>query len=170
EDLKNRINLIHNLAPSKVDRSKKLLLKLNKLNQFEFLSHRSHRSHSSHRSHYSSSSSGSRTNRSSPTSPSSSGSASSLSSGSVVKTPSLLPNYKLGSRILSKGMKGTDVTELINILLQKKYVVLSDGGMVVTGIYTYDEIVEDAVKRFQIDNNIDSTGICDVTTVYKLKN
>ena len=37
EDLKNRINLIHNLAPSKVDRSKKLLLKLNKLNQFEFL-------------------------------------------------------------------------------------------------------------------------------------
>ncbi|MBC7000609.1 peptidoglycan-binding domain-containing protein [Cytophaga sp. FL35] len=172
DDLKNRINHIHNLAPSKEDRSKKLLLKLNKLNQFEFLSHRSHRSHSSHRSHYSSTSSGSRTNRSSPSSPSSSssGSASSLSSGTFVKTPSLIPNYKLGSRILRKGMKGTDVTELINILLKKKYVVLSDGGMVVSGIYTYDEIVEDAVKRFQIENNIDSTGICDVTTVYKLKN
>ena len=34
DDLKNRINHIHNLAPSKEDRSKKLLLKLNKLNSW----------------------------------------------------------------------------------------------------------------------------------------
>lgn len=125
--------------------------------------HRSHRSHSSHRSHYShySSSSGSS---------GSSNSSSSPASSEPTPVYSAPAKQELGSRILKLGMKGTDVTQLINIMLSKGYLVLNDSTQTaVTGIFTFDSVLEDAVKRFQTDNSIKSDGIVNATTVYYLK-
>jgi len=159
------------------DLTPKLILKL-KDNQLTFMSHRSHRSHSSHRSHYSSSSgsssSSSRSSRSS--SRSSSSSSSSSSSGNSYSNSLSSPNKtltlpnKLGSRTLRLGMSGADVTELINILLNKNYLVIGDGTKYVTGIYTYDSVVKSAVESFQSDKGITIDGICASVTVYYLKN
>lgn len=148
----------------------KLVLRLVGGSEWKFANHRSHRSHSSHqshRSHYSS-----RTNSSYPQS-----SGGTNNSQASPAPQSLYPSsptiYQLGSRILRKGMKGTDVTELINILLQKQYLRVGDDSEtipVLTGQYTFDEIVEDAVKRFQKDNSLVATGEVDPTTVFFLKN
>ena len=67
-------------------------------------------------------------------------------------------------------MAGTDVTELINILLQKKYLKLDNGGTYVYGIYTYDKTIEDAVKKFQLDKGLTADGHCGPMTIYYLKN
>ncbi|MFC1784971.1 peptidoglycan-binding protein [Candidatus Neomarinimicrobiota bacterium] len=129
---------------------------------FVMVSHRSHRSHSSHRSHYSH--------------------YSSYTGGSSKKestsNPALKPNYEddisktsqLGARTLKSGMSGADVTELVNILLSKKYLKLESGGTTVTGIYTYGPIIEGAVKKFQSDNGLKNDGVCGTTTIYYLKN
>ncbi len=148
----------------KRDLSPKLLLKKISNDEWTFMAHRSHRSHSSHqshRSHYSSSGGGSgnstpRTN---------SGNQSNNSNGGSTDTA-----LQLGARTLKKGMSGTDVTELVNILLRKKYLKLDDGGTQVTGTYTFDEIIEGAVKKFQSDNGLTSDGVCGSTTIYYLKN
>tara|TARA_R110002167_G_scaffold134051_7_gene319391 strand:+ start:10903 stop:11493 length:591 start_codon:yes stop_codon:yes gene_type:complete len=145
----------------KIDFTPKLILKINN-NRLSFMSHRSHRSHSSHRSHYSSSSGSSGT----PSSKQNSG----IKPNFLEKPKAISPVLQLGSRTLKLGMKGTDVTELINILLQKKYLVLEDGGTNVTGIYEYDQTIEDTIKRFQEDNGITVDGICAATTIYYLKN
>ncbi|GGC50075.1 hypothetical protein GCM10011386_47930 [Parapedobacter defluvii] len=76
---------------------------------------------------------------------------------------------KLGARTLKLGMSGTDVTELINIFLKKKYLKLDDGRTQVTGSYTYDETIEATVKQFQIDNGMKADGVCGALTVYYLK-
>ncbi|MFD2968849.1 peptidoglycan-binding domain-containing protein [Sphingobacterium bambusae] len=176
------------------DLSPKLLLKVNSGGDWSVVSHRSHRSHSSHRSHYSSSTSSSSSSRStsSRSTGSSSGSSSSSSSkplnfnssGSSGSSGSAASNtvrpstsissgitataLKLGDRNLKKGMIGSDVTELINILLKKGYLKLENGEKQVTGTYTYDETIEATIKRFQKDNNITVDGNCGSTTVYYL--
>lgn len=161
-----------------VDLTPKLILKKNRSNELFTMAHRSHRSHSSHRSHYSSSSGGSyqpTTNSSSsrgsyqPSSTSGLYKSSNNSnvSSNVVNISRVL---KLGSRTLKKGMSGTDVTELVNILLTKKYLKLDSGGTQVTGIYLYDEIIEGAVKDFQADHGITPDGVCGSTCIYYLKN
>jgi len=146
----------------KMDLSPKLLLKIGSDNEWSFTSHRSHRSHQSHRSHYSSYTGGSNTQ-----SKSNSGIQPNYNSDS---TKTITPALKLGSRTLKNGMSGTDVTELINILLKKQYLKLDDGGTQVTGVYTYDDTVEGAVKKYQEDNSLTADGICGSTTIYYLKN
>ena len=164
----SRINKLNLALTGDKDLSKKLLLRRNNQGLLEFRSHRSHRSHSSHRSHYSSSGSA-QIPKSQPKSEPKSSSSSGIKPNYLNDNSSLSSGYVLGSRVLKLGMSGNDVTELINILLRKRYLALDDGGMTVTGVYTYDSIIEDAVKRFQTDNGLDGTGVCDVKTVYILK-
>lgn len=151
---------------SSTDLSPKLILKKNESNELTALSHRSHRSHSSHsshRSHYSSYSGGG--------SSGSSGYSTRTSTGTSSSTNYSTRNeIGLGGRVLKRGSSGADVTELVNILLKKGYLKLDDGGTYVSGIYTYDKVIEDAVKRFQEDNGLEIDGICGSSTVYYLKN
>jgi murein L,D-transpeptidase YcbB/YkuD len=153
----------------KVDLSPKLLLERSINNELSFMAHRSHRSHSSHRSHYSSYNN-SNTEKSPPKTnqglqPNSAGNSNSnLSSGTTNEV------LQFGARTLKIGMSGTDVTELVNILLKKQYLKLDDGGTQVTGIYTYDGTIEGAVKKFQSDNGLTSDGVCGSATIYYLKN
>ena len=76
----------------------------------------------------------------------------------------------LGDRNLKLGMSGSDVTQLINILIKKGYLKLENGETTVSGTYTYDETIEAVVKKFQKDNGLDSDGECGPTTTYYLKN
>lgn len=158
-------NKLESLINKKVDLSPKLILKRTSNDEWAFMSHRSHRSHSSHRSHYSSSSGGGSGNNNSK---SNSGIQSNTNINNISKNTTT--TLQLGARTLKKGMYGTDVTELVNILLRKKYLKLDDGGTQVTGSYTFDETIEDAVKVFQSDNGLTSDGICGSTTIYYLKN
>lgn len=67
-------------------------------------------------------------------------------------------------------MTGYDVTELINILIKKQYLKLENDQLEMTGVHLFDEIVENAIKRFQEDNGLTVDGICGQTTIYYLKN
>lgn len=161
---------------SKPELSKKLLLKINNDNSYLLAGHRSHRSHSSHRSHYSSqtgSSTGS-SSRSSSGSSGYSGSSSSGNSSSTLRkdTSSQIAKkvYILGDRILKKGMKGHDVTELRNILVKKNYIKLKEGEeKVLVGETLFDEDIEKAVKQFQKDHQLSADGVVGTSTVYYLK-
>lgn len=67
-------------------------------------------------------------------------------------------------------MQGADVTELLNLLVKKKYLVFLDSTVTVaTGESTYDTTMEDAVKRFQTDHKLKADGVVGTTTVYYLK-
>jgi peptidoglycan hydrolase-like protein with peptidoglycan-binding domain len=77
---------------------------------------------------------------------------------------------KLGDRNLKRDMSGSDVTELINILLKKGYLLLENGQNQVYGTYTYDETIEATVKKYQKDNNLTVSGNCDASTAYHLLN
>ncbi|MGC1630752.1 MAG: peptidoglycan-binding domain-containing protein [Gelidibacter sp.] len=88
------------------------------------------------------------------------------SNSSVFRATSL----KLGDRNLKLGMSGSDVTQLINILLKKGFLQLENGEVLVYGSYTYDETIEATVKRYQKDNNLTVDGNCGPTTVYHLLN
>lgn len=160
------------------------------------LSHRSHRSHSSHRSHYSgSSSSGSSSSRSSSSySSGGSGGSSGYSTGSSSRstpstasgfyqsqptpvTPGQQPEFilaepkifKLGDRIIRLGMKGMDVTEVINILVKKEYLLLANERKIFADELEYTTVVQKAIKRFQTDFAIGATGVVDAQTVMLLK-
>ncbi|QQD12721.1 peptidoglycan-binding protein [Sphingobacterium sp. UDSM-2020] len=161
-------------------------------------SHSSHRSHYSGASSSSSSgstSSGSSSSRSSSSTSSTSGSSttrplgfsssgSSSGSGSSKQTSSSTNKnsptktiaglsataLKLGDRNLKRDMSGSDVTELINILLKKGYLLLENGQNQVYGTYTYDETIEATVKKYQKDNNLTGSGNCDASTAYHLLN
>jgi hypothetical protein len=75
-------------------------------------------------------------------------------------------SYKdLGDRVLKSGMRGTDVTQLINILIDKKYL----HGPLLKGSSLFDESVRIAVVAFQIATGIDADGIVNTQTVYFLK-
>jgi hypothetical protein len=161
DDVKNNQN-INELGFNNGKKSQpKLLLKFKGNDSWSVNSHRSHRSHSSHRSHYSSSSSGGS---------SSSGSRSTGSSSSSLGIRSATPSTTtLGSRTLKLGDVGSDVTQLVNLLLKKKYLIKDDGTMTVNGILAFDKVIEDAVKQFQMDNNQKADGIVGPSTLYLLK-
>jgi hypothetical protein len=177
------------------DLSPKLLLKQNSNSEWAVVSHRSHRSHSSHRSHYSStsgsSSSRSSTTRSSgsnssgsststtsrPLGISSSGSSSNSSTPARTITPTQSPSntlgisptgLNLGDRNLKLGMSGSDVTQLINILIKKGYLKLENGDNQVYGTYTYDETIEATLKKYQLNNGLKNDGVCGSATAYHL--
>ena len=157
----------------KPDLSPKLLLKKTSNDEWAFMSHRSHRSHQSHRSHYSSQGSGHLSHFSHYSSSTGGTNAYPNSNNNTYSPPSYSnsnSSLSLGSRNLSVGKSGTDVTQLINILIKKKYLSTNDGASYVTGIYEYDNTVRDAVKRFQRDNGLQADGICGPTTIYYLKN
>jgi hypothetical protein len=157
---------------------KKLILRQVGSGQWDTFSHRSHRSHQSHRSHYSStsgSSSGSSSSGSGSSGSGSSGSNQSRSTESGVtpqplfSSPKALATVKLGSRVLRKGMRGTDVTELINLLLKKGYLYLEDDTKSLSGVQLFDVEVENAVKQFQTDSSLKADGIVGPPVIYRLK-
>jgi hypothetical protein len=156
----------------KFDLSPKLLLKFNAAgDEWSVDAHRSHRSHSSHQSHRSHySSTGGHVSHFSHYS-SSTGGTQQPNTGTT-KSPTSTPtkkSYKLGDRTIYKDMKGMDVTEAVNCLLKKKYLVLKDGSTTAYGEYTYDNVVYEAIKQFQMDNGIKADGIIGPTTVFYLK-
>jgi len=67
-------------------------------------------------------------------------------------------------------MSGSDVTELINILIKKGYLKVESGDSKVYGTYNYDETIEATVKKYQKDNNLISDGTCGPATTYHLLN
>ncbi len=146
----------------------KLLLKMNNDNSYLLAGHRSHRSHSSHRSHYSSYSG----NTTRPTN-SSVNSTSTSSSSSYRNTINITPTvkiFKLGDRILKKGMKGQDVTELRNLLVEKEYIKLKEyEDKVAVGELEFTDTIETAVKIFQHNKKLSGDGIVGNTTIYYLK-
>jgi peptidoglycan hydrolase-like protein with peptidoglycan-binding domain len=81
----------------------------------------------------------------------------------TVDTTDLKKN--LGDRILKKGMHGTDVTQLKNILIDKGYL----SGSFAKGSILFDAEIEKAVIKFQQKTGIDTDGIVEVQTVYFLK-
>lgn len=126
-----------------------------------------HRSHSSHRSsrggHYSHSSSSSHRSHSSHRSSSGSShyspSSSSYRSSSSVHTAPVKTagDYTLGDRILSSGIHGSDVDQLVLYLVRYYYL---KNGMVTKkgGYYVYDSDVVNAVKHFQKDAGLTQDG------------
>jgi murein L,D-transpeptidase YcbB/YkuD len=95
-----------------------------------------------------------------------------LSDGKAgIKTIDFIKLYRtdsyidLGDRVLKSGMQGTDVTQLINILIDKKYL----NGPLHKGSSIFDETVRTAVIAFQKDTGIDADGIVNTQTVYFLK-
>jgi murein L,D-transpeptidase YcbB/YkuD len=66
-------------------------------------------------------------------------------------------------------MKGMDVTEVINILIKKEYLLLATGRRVFTDELEYTTVVANAIKRFQSDFAIEATGVVDAQTVMLLK-
>ncbi len=167
----NKFESILNREP---DLSPKLVLKKKTNVDWAFMSHRSHRSHQSHRSHYSSQGSG-HVSHFSHYSSSAGGATSYPNTGK--KSNNSSPDFgssnnylSLGYRNLSLGKFGTDVTELINILIKKGYLSTKNGSSYVTGIYEYDSTIQDAIKRFQQNNGLQANGICGPTTIYYLKN
>lgn len=157
---------ISNTFTKNNDLSLKLRLELNSAGEWSMDSHRSHRSHSSHRSHYSSSTGNSNTTTTNNSNLSSgTDNTGSSTSGSTTK----VKTYTLGDRILYKGMKGNDVTQIVNILIKKKYLQLNDGTTIATGVYEYDDLIFNAIKKFQTDNAIEADGVVNSTTLYLLK-
>lgn len=71
----------------------------------------------------------------------------------------------LGDRVLRKGMQGTDVTQLKNILIDKGFLSLPFAKSSIL----FDENIEKAVIGFQKKTGIDADGIVETQTVYFLK-
>jgi len=129
---------------------------------YEAVAHRSHRSHSSHRSHYSSRSSGSYT----PSRSSSSSSGSSTYTPSTTTTTS--NSVALGTRTLKLGMEGTDVKELILLLINKGYYVMPESHTL-KDKEVFDLLVEAAVKKLQKDKGLEEDGIVGASTLFYIK-
>lgn len=74
------------------------------------------------------------------------------------------PVWVFGSRTLRKGMEGTDVRELQQLLQELGYALPkfgADGG--------YGEETFNAIKAYQADNGLDADGICGKKTFAKLQ-
>lgn len=85
---------------------------------------------------------------------------------SLVSTPHYeAEKINLGDRVLKKGMKGTDVTQLKNILIDKGFLSAS----IAKGSTLFDNTIEKAVIDFQEKTGIDTDGIVDTQTAYFLK-
>jgi hypothetical protein len=143
--------------------------------------HYSHRSHSSHRSsnggHYSHSSSSTHYSSSSSHYSSSSGGysgSSSSSSSSISKKKSTQNSkapsaYSLGDRVMSNGIYGKDVDELVALLV--KFCYLKEEGLTKKkAYYLYDYIIEKAVRHFQQDAGETVDGKLTVDQARKLSN
>ena len=130
------------------ERRPRLVLKRAAESTLELVSsHRSHRSHSSHRSHYSSSGGGRRspTTRSRPR------------PAPVYSPPSYSSGWRtaeLGDRILVRGMRGSDVAELMRLLVLHGFLASSD----VNAQALFDLDVEIAVKAFQRSRQVQVDG------------
>jgi hypothetical protein len=124
--------------------------------------HYSHSSHASHSSHYSSSPSYAPYKSSSPKVDAIHNNAimklprSQNANGIVGQTPD-----SLGSRILYKGCRGSDVEELQRILVFIKY------NLRVTGYF--DEVTERIIKDFQRKSSLEIDGIVGKETLIYLK-
>ena len=135
--------------------------KLSAIGNFFHRSHSSHASHASHASHVSGYSQPS--NRNTQPKQSTRPNSEENTNESPKKQNNTKNNlmYELGSRVLEKGMKGTDVVEIQEMLTKRGYPVKADGD--------FEESTEDAVKQFQKNSEIDTTGKVDITTLYYLK-
>ncbi len=71
--------------------------------------------------------------------------------------------FKLGDPVIRLGMKGLDVTEAINILIKKEYLISESQSFAIELEYT--QVISDAIKRFQTDSDIEATGIINSQTV-----
>lgn len=129
-----------------------------------FSFHRSHRSHSSHRSHASHYSSYTQPREEKPKreEPKKSGVVEEEKANSSSQEMKNTMIFEFGSRVLKRGMQGTDVIELQLILRKKGYKDIALDGH-------FGEEVEKAVKEFQKKMEIEETGKADVTTIYFLK-
>jgi len=146
------------------DSSPKLILK--RAQSSDEIQLAGHRSHSSHRSHYSS-----RSGHRSHYSHYSHYQNTPLKSEDSVDKKTTKPyqlestskpsNNKLGFRILSIGMSGSDVAELKELLKAKKYKLISDEK--------FDALLEATLKDFQSKNNIPVDGKAGPLTIYFLK-
>lgn len=65
-------------------------------------------------------------------------------------------------------MTGPDVTEMANILIRKGYLFLKDGSTSVTGETFFDEVLEDALMKFQRKQAISPDGQVNPLTLYYL--
>jgi murein L,D-transpeptidase YcbB/YkuD len=135
----------------KQSRPKLILTKLSETARQLYTSHRSHRSHSSHRSHYSSASPA-------PRAP-----ARDTTPRPAVTAPTVAQT--LGSRVLRKGMSGSDVAELMLILLNTKHLKEQDINIE----NTFTEAVEQAVKAFQTAKSLTPTGEVNAATLLYLR-
>ena len=84
----------------------------------------------------------------------------------IAKLQTWVPKvYNLGDRVLKKEMRGADVTQLKNILIDKGFLEKP----FVKGETLFDAAIETALKRFQDSIGIDTTGKVDAQTFYFLK-
>lgn len=123
-------------------------------------SHRSHRSHSSHRSHFSSSSPAPAPRPSPDTSRRPAPSAPAQRTDTGTGAPG-----QLGSRVLSLGMRGADVEQLIIILVRRD--LLPAAKVPSEALYNAD--IERTVKAFQKANGLPETGRVDFRTLLLLR-
>lgn len=84
----------------------------------------------------------------------------------IAKLQTWVPKvYNLGDRVLKKEMRGADVTQLKNILIDKGFLKKP----FVKGEIRFDAAIENALKQFQDSVGIDATGKLDAQTFYFLK-
>jgi hypothetical protein len=115
-------------------------------------SHRSHRSHSSHRSHYSSSGGrGGGYRRSYPRTTTPSRRSEPLPVTGAYCVP---VDVEFGSRLLQRGMCGSDVAELMRLLVAHGHLASYDVNS--DSMFTF--AVENAVREFQRSRQLDRDG------------
>jgi murein L,D-transpeptidase YcbB/YkuD len=144
------------------ENAKKYILKMYDDDSYSILGHRSHSSHRSHRSHSSHRSSSSGSYSSSPSS-SSSTTTKSTSTTTVTRT------YDLGDRTITSGVKGSDVKQLADMLIDLNYITHSDLEKDTYGNVTYTVILMNAVKKFQKEANLTADGIVGKQTIKELQ-
>ncbi len=140
-------------------RPKLVLEKPSRFNLGSYLlavSHASHSSHASHASHVS----GYTQPQTPPPAQESNQNQSKTPKDSTAPETNTQTLYKLGSRMLSKDMVGTDVAELQQLLIKKGYKIKITAN--------YDSVTEDAVKKFQKKKDIEVTGKADALTLFYL--
>lgn len=130
-----------------------------------------HRSHSSHRSHYSSRGGhASHYSHSSHYSSSTSThySSSSSASSSYVAPKKTYKDYSLGDRTITRGLYGSDVDNLVTLLVAKRY-LKNTAVTQKSGYAMVDGEIESAVKHFQKDSGVSADGKVTSTLAASLK-
>lgn len=75
---------------------------------------------------------------------------------------------RLGSRVLTLGMSGTDVSEFKNLLIDKEIIKGKKKGLY--EVTTLDETILEMLEAFLTDNGFDWTGKVDTKVIDYLKN